>query len=215
MLSQSERDATLATLTLRGGYEISPALTPFVEAEIGRRYYDEEFDSSGFARSADRLGARAGIELDLGEKLSGEFAAGWLRESFDDDRLDPVSGPSIQAALAWSPERATMVNLTASTIIEGTTTPGESGSILHSGRLSVERQIRSDLTANAALGLGYRDYSGSDGHDLIFSAEAGATWWMNRYAGLTGRLRHESQKSNLPDRDYDANSVFLGLRLQR
>lgn len=215
VLSQSERDATLATLTLRGGYEISPALTPFVEAEIGRRYYDEEFDSSGFARSADRLGARAGIELDLGEKLSGEFAAGWLRESFDDDRLAPVSGPSIQAALAWSPERATMVNLAASTIIEGTTTPGESGSILHSGRLSVERQIRSDLTANAALGLGYRDYSGSDGHDLIFSAEAGATWWMNRYAGLTGRLRHESQKSNLPDRDYDANSVFLGLRLQR
>lgn len=215
VLSQSERDATLATLTLRGGYEISPALTPFLEAEIGRRYYDEEFDSSGFARSADRLGARAGVELDLGEKLSGEFAAGWLRESFDDDRLDPVSGPSIQAALAWSPERATMVNLAASTIIEGTTTPGEGGSILHSGRLSVERQIRADLTANAALGLGYRDYSGSNGHDLTFSAEAGATWWMNRYAGLTGRLRHESQKSNLPGRDYDANSVFLGLRLQR
>jgi hypothetical protein len=38
---------------------------------------------------------------------------------------------------------------------------------------------------------------------------------MNRYAGLTGWLRHESQKSNLPGRDYDANSVFLGLRLQR
>ncbi|MGB3391063.1 MAG: outer membrane beta-barrel protein [Pseudaminobacter sp.] len=215
VLSQKERDSTLATLTLRGGYELSPALTPFVETEIGRRYYDEEIDSSGFARSSDRLGARAGVELDLGEKLTGEFAAGWLRESFDDDRLDPISGPSIDAALAWSPERGTLVNLAANTIIEGTTTAGESGSILHSGRLAVERQIRADLTANAALGFGYRDYSGSDGHDLIFNAEAGATWWMNRYAGLTGRLRHESQKSNLPDRDYDANSVFLGLRLQR
>lgn len=215
VLSQKERDSTLATLTLRGGYEISPALTPFVETEIGRRYYDEEIDSSGFARSSDRLGARAGVELDLGEKLSGEFTAGWLRESFDDDRLDPISGPSIGAALAWSPERGTLVNLAANTIIEGTTTAGESGSIQHSGRLSIERQIRADLTANAALGLGYRDYSGSDGYDVTFNAEAGATWWMNRYAGLSGRLRHESQKSNLPGRDYDANSVFLGLRLQR
>ncbi|WP_342634669.1 outer membrane beta-barrel protein [Borborobacter arsenicus] len=215
VLSQKERDSILATLTLRGGYEISPALTPFVETEIGRRYYDEEIDSSGFARSSDRLGARAGIELDLGEKLSGEFAAGWLRETFDDERLKPISGPSIDAALAWSPERGTLVNLAANTIIEGTTTAGESGSILHSGRLSLDRQIRADLTANAALGLGYRDYSGSDGYDVIFNAEAGATWWINRYAGLSGRLRHESQKSNLSDRDYDANSVFLGLRLQR
>jgi hypothetical protein len=64
-------------------------------------------------------------------------------------------------------------------------------------------------------GIGYRDYSGSSAHDLLLTAEVGATWWLNRYAGITGRLRHESQKSDLEGRDYDANSVFLGLRLQR
>ena len=55
----------------------------------------------------------------------------------------------------------------------------------------------------------------SDGHDLILSAEAGLTWWLNRYAGLTGRVRHETLKSNLPDRDSETNSVFLGVKLQR
>ncbi|MFU0505417.1 outer membrane beta-barrel protein [Pseudaminobacter sp. NGMCC 1.201702] len=215
VLSQKERDSTLATLALRGGYEISPALAPFVELEVGRRFYDQEIDSSGFARSSDRLGARAGVELDLGEKFSGEFSAGWLRESFDDDRLDPIDGPSIGANLSWSPERGTIVNLAATTIIEGTTTPGESGSILHAGRLSVERLIRANLTGNAALGAQYRDYASSNGHDLTLSAEIGATWWLNRYAGLVGRLRHEQQRSNLPGRDYDASSAFLGLRVQR
>nr|WP_312857916.1 outer membrane beta-barrel protein [Mesorhizobium zhangyense] len=215
VVSQKDRDSTLATLTLRGGYEISPALTPFLEAEVGRRFYDEKVDASGYERSSDRLGARAGVELDLGEKLSGEFSAGWIREGFDDDRLNAIGGPTVNANLAWSPERGTMVNLAASTEVEGSTTAGESGSVFHSARLSVEREIRANLTANAAIGAGYRDYSGSDGHDIIFNAEAGATWWLNRYAGLTGRLRHEQLKSNLEGRDYQANSVFVGLKVQR
>jgi hypothetical protein len=214
-LSQEDRDFTLGAVVLRGGYEISPALTPFVEAEFGRRQYTLEEDASGFQRSSDRVGARAGLELDLTEKLTGELSAGWIRETFDDDRLDPISGPTLNADLAWSPERGTIVNLSAATTVEGTTTAGESGSILHAARLGVEREIRTNLTGNASVGAGYRDYAESDGHDVILSAEAGATWWLNRYAGLTGRLRYEQMESNLPDRDYEANSVFLGLRLQR
>lgn len=214
-LSQEDRDFTLGAVVLRGGYEISPALTPFVEAEFGRRQYTLEEDASGFQRSSDRVGARAGLELDLTEKLTGEFSGGWIRETFDDDRLNPLSGPTLNADLAWSPERGTIVNLAAATSVEGTTTAGESGSMLHAARIGVEREIRANLTANASVGAGYRDYAESDGRDLILTAEAGGTWWLNRYAGLSGRLRHETMDSNLPDREYEANSVFLGLKLQR
>jgi hypothetical protein len=214
-LSQDDRDALLSTLVLRGGYELSPALTPFVEGEIGRRTYDDKVDSFGYERSSDRYGIRAGVEMNLDEKITGEISAGYIRETFDDERLRPISGPSIAAALAWSPERGTTVRLTAETTVEGATTAGESGSILQSLRLSTERQIRADLTGNAALGYGYRNYSGSDGRDNIFDAEVGATWWLNRYAGLTGRLRYERLDSNIDFRSYDATSVFAGLKLQR
>jgi hypothetical protein len=214
-LSQKQRDATLATLNLRTGYEISPALTPFVEVEVGRRFYDEKQDASGFERSADRLGVRAGLEFDLGEKLSGEFSAGWLREKLDDERLGSISGAAVDADIEWSPQRGTNVSLLGTTVVEGTTTAGESGSILYAGRLNVEREIRANLTGNMAFGASYRDYAGSDGRDTILSAEAGATYWFNRYAGLVGRARHEQLKSNLPGRDSKTNSVFLGLKLQR
>jgi hypothetical protein len=214
-LSQKDRNATLYTARLRGGYEISPALTPFAEAEIGRRVYDEQADAGGYERSADRLGFRAGTAVDLGEKLNGEVSAGWIREAPDDGRLPAIAGVSVDANLKWSPERGTTVGLNGITTVEGTTTPGESGSILYSGRLSVDRQIRADLSANATLGADWRDYSGSDGQDRILSAEAGLTWWLNRYAGLTTRARYEKQTSNLSGRDYDATSVFLGLKVQR
>jgi hypothetical protein len=214
-LSQKDRDSTLYTATLRTGYEISPAITPFTEVEVGRRLYDMRVDTSGYERSSTRLGVRAGTELDKGDKDSGELSAGWLREALDDDRLPAIAGATVNADLKWSPERGTTIGLTGRTTVEGTTTAGERGDLLSSGRLTGERQIRANLTGNAALGADWRDYMGSDGHDLVLSAEAGLTWWLNRYAGLTTRVRTENQASNLPGRDYTANSIFLGLKLQR
>ncbi|AZO53077.1 hypothetical protein EJ077_05830 [Mesorhizobium sp. M8A.F.Ca.ET.057.01.1.1] len=214
-LSQKDQDNTLYTATLRTGYEISPALTPFTEIEVGRRAYDQRIDNEGFERSSTRLGARAGLQVDMGEKLSGEFSAGWLREAVDDKSLEAISGATVNADLKWSPERGTTIGLTGKTTVETTTTSGESGDILYSGRLTGERVIRSNLTANAALGLDWRDYVGIDGHDRILSAEAGLTWWLNRYAGLTTRVRTEKLTSNLPGRDYTANSIYLGMKVQR
>lgn len=215
VVSQSDRDATLATVSLRAGYEISPALRPFVEAEIGRRVYDERLDSDGFARSADRYGARAGVELDLRDKLRGEFSAGWLTERPDDDRLQAISGLALEGNLAWSPVRGTVVELSGSTAVEGSTTAGDTGSLLYSGSLALRRELRSNLTGIALIGADLRDYAGSGDRDVVLRGEASLTWWMNRYAGVTGRVRHEIQESTLPDRDYEETSVYLGLTLQR
>ncbi|MDP3897442.1 MAG: outer membrane beta-barrel protein [Mesorhizobium sp.] len=215
VLSQRERNATLFTGTLRAGYEISPAITPFAEIELGRRVYDVKIDSNGYARSADRLAARIGTELSLGEKLQGELSAGWINESFDDALLNDISGLSANAELNWSPERGTTVGLNASTTVEGSTTAGESGSLLYSGNLTLAREIRANLTLNTSVGAAFRDYAGSSDNDLTFNAEAGLTWWLNRYAGLTGRYRYEQLTSSLPNRDTTTNSVYLGLKLQR
>lgn len=213
--SQKDRNSTLASVTLRTGYQVSPALTPFAEVEIGRRAYDLKQDSAGYERSSLRTGVRAGVAVDMGEKLNGEFSAGWIREGFDDDRLTAISGASVNANVNWSPERGTTVGLTGQTTVEGATAAGESGSILYSGRLSLQREIRANLTGSAILGADWRDYQGKDGRDLTLSAEASLTWWLNRYAGLTGRYRFETLDSTLAGRDSKTNSVFLGLKLQR
>lgn len=214
-LSQEDRNSTLYAGRLRAGYEVSPALIPFGEVEFGRRVYDLRFDTAGFERSSNRVGARAGVEIDMGEKFGGEVSAGWIAEDFDDDRLDTISAATLAADLRWSPIRGTIVSLTGTTVVEGSTTPGQSGSVLYSGRLAVERQMRANLTGFAAVGTGWRDYAGSDDRELTLTAEAGLTWWLNRYAGLTGRLRHESLDSTLAGRDSRTNSVFVGLRVQR
>lgn len=214
-LSQKDRNNTLVTGALRVGYELSPSVIPFVEGELGRRYYDLILDDAGYARSANHVGARVGVTLNLDDKLSGEFSAGWLRETPDDHRLGSISGPSVAADLKWSPIRGTTVSLQGTTQIEGTTTPGEPGDILYTSQISLERQMRANLTGIASLGMLWRDYSGTDGYDFGWNAEAGLTYWLNRNAGITGKIRHEQQVSNLPGRDYTADSIFLGFIAQR
>ncbi|MCO5065049.1 MAG: outer membrane beta-barrel protein [Rhizobiaceae bacterium] len=214
-VSQKDRDNTLATARLRAGYAISPALTPFAELRGGRRDYDERLDAAGYVRSADHIEGRIGLAFDRGEKFRGEFAAGYVRENLDDERLDPIEGLSVNANIDWSPVRDTNVNLLGTTEVEGTTTPGLSGSILYSSLLTVERRMRSNLTASLAAGIGYRDYQPGSDHDMIYTAELAATWWLNRYLGLTAEARHENVNSTIEGRDSSTNSIYLGIKAQR
>ena len=62
--------------------------------EIGRNLYDQKIDSAGFARSSDRYAVRGGLELDLGEKFSGEIAAGFSTACSGTCRLTSTSRSS-------------------------------------------------------------------------------------------------------------------------
>ncbi|WP_127521980.1 outer membrane beta-barrel protein [Mesorhizobium sp. Z1-4] len=214
-LSQADRNNTLYSATLRGGYEISPALVPFIELEYGRRNYDQRLDSGGFARSANIFGARGGVEFDLGEKLNGEVSAGWLGETIDDSRLASISALSVDAQINWSPMRGTIVALNAGTEVEGSTNPASSGSVLYDASVSLTRQMRANLTGTATLGAGWRRYAASADRDLTLNGELSLTWWLNRFAGVTGRASHERVSSNVAGRGSQTSTVFLGLTLRR
>src|SRR5690606_20211375 len=94
-VSQKDRDNTYASITLRGGFSLSAAIKPFTEVELGKRIFDEKVDSNGYERSGSQFALRGGMMLDMGEKLNGEFAAGYMRANSDDSRLGNISGPSI------------------------------------------------------------------------------------------------------------------------
>lgn len=215
ILSQKERNQTLLTAKLRAGYEVSPALVPFVEGEFGRRIYDLRIDTAGYERSSTRMALRTGVELNRDEKLDGEIAVGWLRETFDDTRLAPISGLSVDATVNWSPVRETTIRLKGSTAVEGTTVAGKSGSLLYSGEIGATRQLRANLQVEGALQASLRDYSDGADRDTILAASAGFTWWLNRYLGVTGRVRHEMVDSTISGNSSKTTTAFIGIKLQR
>ncbi|WP_456261931.1 outer membrane beta-barrel protein, partial [Campylobacter jejuni] len=46
----SDRNQTAGAWRGRIGYELSPAIIPFVEVDLGRAVYDQTRDSNGYAR---------------------------------------------------------------------------------------------------------------------------------------------------------------------
>ncbi len=211
--SQADLNNTLYAFTLRGGYEVSPAMRPFVEAEIGRRAYDSRLDAAGFARSSRRYGARAGLSFDMGEKFNGEVAAGWLGETPDDGRLAAISAGTLDATVAWSPIRGTQVDLNLSTNVEADAAAGSA--LVHGASLGATHEFGRRLTGTALLSAELRRYAGTADSDTRLGASASLTWWLNRNAGITGRASYEQQDSTLPDRSYGATGIYVGFTLQR
>ncbi|MGB8819421.1 MAG: outer membrane beta-barrel protein [Rhizobiaceae bacterium] len=214
-VSQEDRNNSFASLTLRGTYDLSPVLHPFVEVEAGRRLYDNSVDTAGYERSANRYGVRAGVAADMGEKLGGEFAAGWLIEDVDDPALKDITGIDLRGTMNWSPQRGTNVALSLATTVEGSTVAASSGSVLYSANAILTKSIRDNLEATLSAGASWRLYEYGAYQDTIFSGEAGLTWWMNRYAGINGRLRHEQTLNLDPARAFGETSVYLGVTLRR
>lgn len=205
---------TTYTAALRGGYEISPALKPFVEGSLGRRNFDDEVDLAGVERDSLIQSLRTGVAFDLGEKFLGEIAAGYAWNVPDAASLETTGSPTIDGRLAWSPQRGTDLVLTGQTRFDPDT--DDTGtSTVYEGALALRHRLthRTDLTAT--LSAAYRDSERATDQQTSYSAEAGFLYWLNRSLAFTGLVRHENLTGKTSEDDYTSDSIKIGLRLQR
>lgn len=200
---------TTYTAGLRAGYELGARFQPFLAASVGRRVFDD--DLSSVSRDSVIPALRAGVGFDAGEKWRGEAAVGYAWNVPDEDALETRGSPTLDAGLAWSPRRGTDVALRASTFFEPDS--GNAGvSTLYQTTLGLRHRATARLDLDA-LGLyAYRD-SASGFDEEIWGAEAGVTYWLNRELALVGRYRYDRFEGSASS--YDANTVRVGLRLQR
>ena len=218
-LSQSDRDTLAGEFTARLGYQLSGALTPFVQARYRRTDYDHGTDSAGYRRSSDTYTAEAGLTADLGEKLSGEIAAGYLLRQYEDARLPDVGGLALDATGHWSPRRGTDISLNVASQLEDSTTAGVSGPIAYSLGATIEQQVRDDVVARLAAQYLYRDYrqNGLVPDQQVYTVSAGLSWYLNRYLSLDGNLafartvREGSPRPGRGDRRHRPHRAPLGL----
>ncbi len=215
-LSTADRDRDVGTVTGRIGYELSPALVPFIEASLGRGRYDLRLDSNGYARSYDTLSGRGGVELDLGEKLNGELSLGYARYRFDDARLKDLNGVTVEGLINWSPLRGTDVTYGLSTTLEPSTTSGESGALAYTLSSRLTHELRSALVARLSSSLTLRNYpSGAASNDQkVWLAGAGLTYDINRYLALTGDVSYE-RTMNEGGNSTNVARIGVGLTLRR
>ncbi len=208
--TSNSRNNAVASAGLRLGYDFRAALSPFAEAAVLGRMYED-------APGRDALGyeLRGGLAIDRGDKLRGELAVGYHLEDLEGTGFKNLEGILVDANLVWSPTRLTTVTLNTSTAFEATSLSNSSGSIVYGGDLTAAHSLTSDLAVDIGGTVDYRRYQGLDLEELTLSGSVGATYAISSYAAVQARYTYEWFDSTQAGSDYTSNTIEAGLRLRR
>lgn len=214
-LSLEDRNYTAYSARLRGAYEYSPDVKPFLEVSIDQRKRDLPVDFSGIARDSDGYVLRGGITFGRKEWLYGEISAGFAQRSYVDATLPDVSGMIYDASLVWLATGLTTFKLNAASGIDETSVTGAAGVLRHEAKLTVEHALRRWLIASASVGWLSEEYVGTGLVNDYLRSSAALTYSLTRSLALKAEYRHERFFSSVAGQDYTANIGLIGIRLQR
>ncbi|GIL01534.1 MAG: hypothetical protein BroJett030_14330 [Alphaproteobacteria bacterium] len=213
--SQSDRNSTLYQLTSVVAYGPAPALKPFVHAGIGWRIFDEERDRNGEDRNSVLYDLRTGLRLDLGDKLKGEMAVGYLIEDFSAATLATKDAVTLNGAVDWSPQRDTTVSLSAATSFSGATIAGDNGSVDYTFGIEAVRRVRDNLAVNTSATYEISRFPTSGASEQTWTVGAGLEYWVSRYLALTADVEYQRFNGETAATSWDSTAVRVGVALQR
>ena len=229
---------------LRGGYELSPGLMPFVEVGMDRRKHDLNADFFGYQRDSRGVTGSVGATFEMTRLLTGDVSIGYVKRTYEDPRLSDLSGLIGNASLIWQASALTTVKLAAASSIGESTIPGVPGVFYRDIGLQVDHAFRQWLVGSLKLGFGLDTYKNgaietstgtttticdcgpattsttttqtiTDRIDNRYSFGLGITYKIDRNVQVKGEFQQLWLRSNVTGVDYNASIFMLGLRLQK
>ncbi len=234
--SNKDRDYNQYGGTLRGGYELLPGVTPFVEVGIDTRVHDLETDSNGFQRNSNGFVASVGSTFELTRLLAGEASIGYVTRNYEDPRFEQLKGLIGSASLIWTIDALNTVKFTASSTVGESNIAGVPGVFYRDAGIQYDHAYRRWLIGSLKLGIGQDLYKGSstpgtpgtvcdcvqstpgsnvaDRTDNRYSVGLGLTYKLNRMMQIKGEFQQLWLRSDVAGVDYNASTFLLGLRVQ-
>jgi hypothetical protein len=212
--SNDDRNFNQHGFVLRGSYEVTPALRPFVEAGIDNRTHDLSVDRNGQDRDSNGYSVKAGTTFEFSRKLVGEAALGYLARRYADPTLENLAGYTADAKLIWTATPLSTVTFTAKSAVNEVIVPGISGALSRDFVLRVDHAFRRWLIGTAQIGYGTDDYVGSNRIDHRYFGSTELAYKLSRRVWIKGQFRSDWLHSTASGANYSANLYLLGLRLQ-
>ncbi|MDI3470519.1 MAG: Outer membrane protein/protective antigen OMA87 [Pseudolabrys sp.] len=212
--SNEDRNYNQYGVVLRGSYELSPSVKPFVEVSADTRKHDLAVDSSGYRRDSNGWTGMVGSTFELTRMLTGEIAIGYTHREYDDPRLNVVNAPVARASLTWQATPLTTVKLSGTSTVGEVNVPGVSSELSRDAGIEVDHAFRRWLIGTLKGGIGQDDYVGGNRIDNRYYFGVAALYKLNRFVQLKGEARHEWLVSTQAINNYAANVFLMGLRLQ-
>lgn len=211
-----ERDRDETVGTLRADVALRTGTAVFVEYETNERSYDRA-PAIGPRRDSDGQSVRAGIALNIGAALRGEFSLGQIEQKYDNPAIGKVDGTAFRGKMEWYPTLLTTVTVDAERTIDDTALGGANAYLQTTAGVRVDHELRRNVLLNAFINGGEREFRGLSRQDDLLNGGLGARWLLNPRVEVAGGWRKERQDSSglFAARGYDANRFQIGLTLKR
>ena len=211
--NNADREYVEPGLTLRLGYELSPAIMPFIEAGYSSRIHKLTVDRNGLQRNSYGLSAKAGVAISMSDIWSGELALAYDYRNYNDPTLAAIGMLGLEGTLTWKPTKITTVTLTTATSIGEASAVGVSGVRNYDVTLEAQHKFRENLTGTLTGTLNWdRNVGAAD--DLALSAKAGFSYAFNRNVELTGSYQFTKFIAGVPTSSYIEHRLVSGLRFK-
>lgn len=213
-INNDDRDRTRAVLTGRLGYEYLPETDAFIEVSVNRVDYAVDADDFGYRRSSTGQRFVVGTEVDFTGVTVGEVYLGWMRQDFEDERLETVSALDAGGRVRWNATNLTTVTMALTRTIDDVTNAGAAARQTTTGRIDVDHEFLRNLTANAYVSFSEADYQGIDIVDDTLMAGLRVEYLVNRHAKLGVRYDFRDRTSNSAGREFRQNVTRLDLAVR-
>ncbi|WP_197277363.1 outer membrane beta-barrel protein [Sphingomonas profundi] len=198
---------------VRLAYAVGPAIAAFVRGGFDASDYPK-FD--GLDRSSKGFSVLAGVQLGLGNLVTGSVGVGYLRENFADPAYGDISGIDYDVALNWNPTPLVSVSLRGSRSLQRSPFVGSAGGISTNATLGVQYELLRQLILTSDVSYTRESYRGLDRDDDYVGAQLGARYLVNRTLSLTASVNYRRQTSSgVGARDFDGFGAAIGVTLHR
>lgn len=214
----SDKNRLEYTGRARLGYDVSPAITGFVQGFYTRRDFDLALDSAGFNRDTKVFGGVAGLAYDITGILYGETSVGYYKTEFDDTRFTSDSGVYVDSKTTWNVTALTTLiarvsreNITTNEIIAGFASSSRR-QVRFRGEL--QHELAKNILINADGGYTRDQFLEVARTDKTIDAGVIVRLFLDSHFSLFASYRYSKRDSNALTEEYTSNRVVLGLRAQ-
>lgn len=214
LISNADRERTEYTAKVRGLYEMFPSYGAVLEVGANQRDYAQEADSDGYKRSSTGQNILTGVAVDVSSLVRGDVLVGYMRQDYDDPRLQTVQGPMVRAVLNWTPTPQALIVSSLESSVSETTSTNVSGIRRLSGNLLGRYELRRNVLLSGFFGVTQEDYEGSSQEAMITDMWARASYAFNSNVYVSAQAEHTIRSVENGTGEYDQTTMLLRLGLQ-
>lgn len=205
------QDVEIIDMSVRLGYEFSPGSTVFIEPNADFRLFAQARDASGFLQDNNSWGTLIGFTWDLTGVTFLEVAAGFTYREFDDPGFGSEFNFDHSVKGIWNATDVITVTAELGRSFQDSGTPGESGSLVDSGTLSLDYEFLDNVIISSGLALSVSTTDQSGRTDIDVGPSIGVQYFVNENWSAQLNLGYARRNSNFAGESHTNYSAGFGL----